>query len=162
MQKFFEEHSHFLSQVHTPLAHVRLSKGDGSVLIPDFILKPIFAQQRDSSWEVLDLKRPQERLLAGKGSRARLSSKVMAAIRQLRDYKEHLSNPIHAKQVTSLLGHPLKYPRLGVLIGRLANTDVTALEREQDYEADVRIVTYDEILEKQQAQINRCILRATP
>jgi hypothetical protein len=34
---------------------------------------------------------------------------------------------------------------MGVLIGKLANTDVEALEREQQYLADVRIVTYDEI-----------------
>jgi hypothetical protein len=155
LQKFFEEHPHFLSRMHTPLPHVRLSGRDGSVLIPDFILRPIVAQQRDSSWEVLDLKKPQERLLAGKGSRARLSSKVIAAIRQLRDYKEHFNNPDHAQEIASLLGHRLKFPKLGVLIGRLANTDVEALQREQEYQTGVRIVTYDEILEEQQAQIDR-------
>lgn len=38
-----------------------------------------------------------------------------------------------------------------MLIGKLANTDAEILEREQHYHADVRIVTYDEILERQQA-----------
>ncbi|MHB8477876.1 MAG: Shedu anti-phage system protein SduA domain-containing protein [Steroidobacteraceae bacterium] len=151
LQEFFEEHSHFLSALHTSLPHVRLPAKNGSILIPDFILRPIVAQERDSKWEVLDLKLPQEKLLAGKGSRARLSSSVMKAIRQLRDYHENIQHPDHAEQIEALLGHRLKYPRLGVLIGRLANTDVEALEREQQYEARVRIVTYDEILQQQQA-----------
>ena len=42
---------------------------------------------------------------------------------------------------------------LGVLIGRLANTDVEALEDQQRYLTDVKIVTYDEILEERQASI---------
>ena len=154
LQQFFEEHPHFLSQDHTPLPHVRLPKGDGTVLIPDFILKPIVAQQRDSRWEVLDLKLPQVKLLAGKGARARLSSKVADAIRQLRDYKEHFEDPKRAHEVTAVLGHALKRPKLGVLIGRLGNVDTEALEREQQYLPNVRIVTYDEILELQQALLN--------
>lgn len=155
LQRFFEEHPHFLSASHLPLPQVRLSRDDGSVLIPDFILKPIAVQQRDSCWEVLDLKRPQERLLAGKGSRARLSSKVMTAIRQLRDYQEHFNDARYALRIATLLGHPLRYPQIGVLIGRLANTDVAALEREQRQLMGVKIVTYDEILERQQAQFDR-------
>ena len=151
LQKFFEAHPYFLSTNHTPLPQVRLAKDDGTLLIPDFILKPIVAQQRDSRWEVLDLKLPQVKLLAGKGSRAKLSGKVMDAIRQLRDYKEYFEHPDHAREVDVLLGHALKRPKLGVLIGRLANTDIEVLEREQQYFTDVKIVTYDEILEQQQS-----------
>jgi Domain of unknown function (DUF4263) len=153
LQKFFEAHPHFLSATHTLLPHVRLAKHDGALLIPDFILKPIVAQQRDSRWEVLDLKLPQVKLLAGRGTRAKLSSKVMNAIRQLRDYKEYFEHPDHVREIDALLGHPLKRPKLGVLIGRLANTDTEVLEREQQYLADVKIVTYDEILEQQQSLI---------
>ena len=151
IQKFFESHPHFLSSNHTPIPHVRFGKHDGTVLIPDFILKPIVAQRRDSRWEVLDLKLPQVKLLAGRGSRAKLSAKVMDAIRQLRDYKEYFEHPDHARAIGTLLGHALKRPKLGVLIGRLANTDPEILEREQHYHADVKIVTYDEILEQQQS-----------
>jgi len=151
LQIFFEAHPHFLSTSHTALPQVRLTTDGGNLLIPDFILKPIVAQQRDSRWEVFDLKLPQAKLLAGKGSRARLSSKVMDAIRQLRDYKEHFENSENAREIGALLGHALKRPKLGVLIGRLANRDPEALEREQQYHADVKIVTYDEILEQQQS-----------
>jgi hypothetical protein len=150
LQKFFETHPHFLSTNHTLLPQVRLPRNDGSLLIPDFIFKPTVAQQRDSRWTVFDLKLPQVKLLSGKGSRKKLSSKVMDAIRQLRDYKEHFEHPGHARQIGELLGYALKRPKLGVLIGRLANTDTEALEREQQYLSDVGIVTYDEILEQQQ------------
>ena len=77
----------------------------------------------------------------------------MTAIRQLRDYYEYVCNPVHEREVVSVLGHPLKSPRLGVLIGRLANTDVSALEREQRFVGDVKIVTYDEILEQQRSML---------
>lgn len=153
LQRFLEEHPHFLSNMHTPLPHVRLTKAGGGVLIPDFILRPIVAQKRDSTWEILDLKRPQERILSGRGQRARLSSKVIAAIRQLRDYKEHFNDPANAGAIATRLGHRLRHPRLGVLIGRSANLDLEALEREQEHQIGIRIVTYDQILERQQAQI---------
>lgn len=154
LQKFFESHPHFLSSTHSLLSQVRLPSKGSAVLVPDFILKPIFAQRRDSTWEVLDLKLPVEKLLSGRGSRARLSSHVLKAIRQLRDYHENIRHPDHAEAIERLLGHRLQHPRLGILIGRLANTDIESLEREQQYHAGVRIVTYDEILERQQAQLN--------
>jgi hypothetical protein len=154
LQEFFESHPHFLSDAHTPLPQVRLPSKDGDLLIPDFILKPIVAQQRDSTWQVLDLKLPREKLLAGRGSRARLSASVMKAIRQLRDYHENIAYPDHADKIEELLGHRLRYPSLGVLIGRLANTDSGSLEREQQHLAGIRIVTYDEVLRRQQVQVS--------
>ena len=153
LQIFFERHPHFLSVTQTLLPQVRLSARDGRTLIPDIVLKPIAAPERDSRWKLLELKLPQARLLTGKGTRARLSCQVMTAIRQLRDYHEYVSNPVHEREVVSLLGYPLKSPRLGVLIGRLANTDVSALEREQRFLGDVKIVTYDEILEQQRSML---------
>jgi hypothetical protein len=153
LQIFFERHPHFLSVTQTLLPQVRLSTQDGRTLIPDIVLKPIATPQRDSRWKLLELKLPQARLLTGKGTRARLSCQVMTAIRQLREYYEYVSNPVHEHEVVSVLGHPLKSPRLGILIGRLANTDVGALEREQRFLSDVKIVTYDEILEQQRSML---------
>ena len=151
LQNFFENHPHFLSVTQILMAQVRLGSGIDQTLIPDFILKPLSAWQRDSRWKVLELKLPQTKLLTGVGRRARLSAKVIHAIRQLRGYQEYLSDPAHEREVVSALGHPLKYPRLSVVIGRLANTDVSALEREQHYLRDVRIVTYDEIVAEQRS-----------
>jgi hypothetical protein len=152
LQQFFEEHPHFLSTLHTPLPHVRLRNKNGKLLIPDFVLKPIVAQQRDSRWQVLELKLPQEQLLTRRASRRQLSANVMSAVAQLRDYRHHFEHA-DAEELAHVLGHPVKRPRLGVLIGRLANTDVEALEEQQRYLTDVTIVTYDEILEERQASM---------
>lgn len=153
LQRFFEEYPHFLSTVAQSLPHVRFETVAGQILIPDFILRPIVAVQRDSRWEVLDLKRPQASMLAGTRSRRRLSFEVMAAVRQLRDYGDYFADARHAEQVEHKLGHRLRKPKLGVLIGRLRNVDTEALESEQSRIPDVRIITYDEILETQRALI---------
>jgi hypothetical protein len=148
-QRFFEEHPHFLSLLSMPLSHVQLRDGAGKLVVPDFILKPVVAAQRDSRWEVLDLKRPQASLIVGRGSRRRLSHEVMKAVRQLRDYGDYFADPRNTATVEQALGHQLRRPKLGVLIGRMVETDVEALEVEQSRMPDVRIITYDEILEQQ-------------
>ncbi len=148
-QKFFEEHPHFLSTLAMPLPHVQLRDPSGKLLIPDFILKPVVASQRDSRWEVLDLKKPDASLIVGKGSRRRLSHDVHEAIRQLRDYGDYFADPRNTTPIEQALGHRLRKPKLGVLIGRIAEVEVEALEAEQSRLPDVKIVTYDEILEQQ-------------
>jgi Domain of unknown function (DUF4263) len=151
LQTFLEQHPHFLSSVARPLAHVSFRNSAGRLLVPDFILKPIVAAQRDSRWEILDLKRPHVSLLVGSGARKRLSHEVATAIRQLRDYGDYFADPRSTDQIQEKLGHRLRRPKLGVLIGRLRNLDVEALEAEQSRITDVRIITYDEILELQRS-----------
>lgn len=150
LQRFFEEHPHFLipNQLFRVLPHVRLME-ETKLLIPDFIVKPVVAAQKDSEWEVLDLKRPNAKLFVGKANRARFSQEVMNAIAQLRDYGDYFRNPQNAISVSTKLGHKLRFPKLAALVGRLQNIDVEALALAQDRERDVRIVTYDEILERQ-------------
>src|SRR5262249_25174292 len=159
IQKFFEENPHFLllTRLMQALPQVRLPDETGKLLIPDFILKPIVAMQRmrDSNWEVLDLKLPQAKLLAGPSNHRRFSSEVYQAITQVKDYRQHFENPQNAAAVTSLLGHALKRPRLAVLIGRMPRpSEVEILEKEQAREPGVRVVTYDEILERQKTLIS--------
>jgi hypothetical protein len=111
--------------------------------------------QRDCNWEVLDLKKPTAKLLAGKGPRTRFSQEVASAIAQLRDYGEYFRDPRNAAAIASLLGHSLRYPRLAVLIGRLPRgAELEALETVQAREF-VKIVTYDEILERQRSLLGR-------
>lgn len=152
LQKFFEENPHFLiaTRLMQALPHVSLHDKDGKLLVPDFLLKPIVAFQRDSNWEVLDLKLPQAKLLAGPSNHIRFSQDVMKAINQVKDYKDYFENPMNAQTVGALLGHALKHPKLGVLIGRMPSSgEVEALEIAQSREPGVKIVTYDEILETQ-------------
>jgi hypothetical protein len=154
IQIFLEENPHFLlmARIMQALPHVQLPDDRGNVLIPDFILKPIVALQelRDSNWEVLDLKRPQAKLLAGPSNHRRFSAEVYQAITQVKNYRQHFENPQNTAAVTKLLGHALKHPRLAVLIGRMPpSSEIELLEQEQAREPQVRIVTYDEILESQ-------------
>jgi Shedu protein SduA, C-terminal len=152
LQEFFEEHPHFLiaTRLMQALPHVSLVDQEGKLLVPDFVLKPIVAAQRDSNWEILDLKHPQAKLLAGPSNHVRFSQDVMKAINQVKDYKDHFEDPRNAGAIAQVLGHALKHPKLGVLIGRMPESgDVEALEVAQSRETEVRIVTYDEILETQ-------------
>lgn len=158
IQRFFEEHPHFLllTRLMQALPQVHLPDGMGKLLIPDFILKPIVALQRlrESNWQVLDLKRPQAKLLAGPSDHRRFSSEVFQAITQVKDYREHFENPQNTAAVTKILGHPLKHPKLAVLIGRMpSSSEVEVLEKEQAREPQVSVVTYDEILERQKSLI---------
>jgi len=158
LQEFFEENPHFLllARLMQALPQIRFPDEMGKLLIPDFILKPIVALQRlrDSNWEVLDLKRPQAKLLAGPSDHRRFSAEVYQAITQVKNYREHFENPQNTAAVTKLLGHPLKHPRLAVLIGRMPpSSEVELLEKEQAREPRVSVVTYDEILERQKSLI---------
>ena len=151
LQIFFEDHPYFLSLLSQPVPHVRLRGPGGKILIPDLVLKPLATVRRDSKWEVLELKLPAAKLLAGKGSRRRLSRDVWKAVSQLREYGEYFADPRNEAQITDVLGHALKRPKLAVLIGRIQDAEVEALEGQQAYLTDVRIVTYDEILQQQRA-----------
>ena len=152
LQRFFEEHPHFLGdlQQSIPLPHVRLEHPSGTLYIPDFVLKPIVAYQRDANWKVLDLKKPTARLLAGPANHVRLSHEVTQAIAQLRDYRDYFQNQENGESIRIALGHRLRYPELAVLIGRLSESDQELLDKAQAREPDVRIVTYDEVLQQQQ------------
>jgi hypothetical protein len=156
LQHFFEENPHFLisTRLMQALPHVPLIDAHGKLLVPDFVIKPIVAVQRDSNWEILDLKHPQAKLLAGPSNHKRFSQDVMKAINQVKDYRDHFENPAHATAIADLLGHPLRHPRLGVLIGRMpVDEEIEPFENAQAREAGVRIVTYDEILETQKQLI---------
>jgi hypothetical protein len=153
LQQFFVEHPHFLitARLLQALPHVPLRDSGGKLLIPDFVLKPIVAAQRDSNWEVLDIKLPLAKLLAGPRDHVRFSRDVVQAITQVRDYKDYFEDPRNSEIVQRTLGHRLRHPKLGVLIGRLptSKSEIEMLEIQQNREPGVRIVTYDEILEAQ-------------
>lgn len=77
----------------------------------------------------------------------------MAASAQLRDYQAHFGSAEQAAEVARVLGHQLRHPKYGVLIGWLANVDSELLSKARQDFPDVKIVTYDEILERQQTQL---------
>ncbi len=152
LQKFFEDHPHFLigSNLAKPIPHPRFADMHGNLLIPDFVLKPVVAEQRHTKWEVLDLKLPSATLLSGPARHRGFSTAVAKAITQLRNYGDYFQNPDNSATVKSVLGHALRYPRLAVIIGRLPSQgQLEEFEKAQSREPYVRLVTYDEILETQ-------------
>lgn len=78
----------------------------------------------------------------------------MKAIAQLRDYGNYFADPNRAKDVERVLGRQVRRPQLAVLIGRDNGEDPDVLDAEQ-LRANVRIVTYDEILDRQIALLQR-------
>lgn len=158
LQRFFEGRPHFLPMQRLMHAYPRvgLRDADGRLLIPDFVLKPVVAAQRDRNWEVLELKRPQARLLTGPANHRSFSTEVTKALTQVRDYGDYFANLAHAEEVERALGRRLRHPSLAVLIGRLpSGEELSALDQEQVRSPHVRIVTYDEVLEAQRAELNR-------
>jgi hypothetical protein len=159
LQRFFEEYPHFLTmQIWSrAIPHPRLLSGDaGDLLIPDFVLEPIVAERRarDPEWQILELKKPQDRLTTYVAGRAILSRRLAGAIAQLRGYRGFFENPDNAGVVERVLGHAIRRPALAVLIGRSKNEDPEILDMQQEHEK-VRFVTYDEILDRQHALIRR-------
>ena len=157
LQTFFETHPHFLMGVASghALPHVQLLDASGTLLVPDFVLRPVVAVQRDSNRNVLDLKLPQAKLIVDLRRHPRFSSEVASAIAQLKDYGDYFADPRNANRVHEVLGHKLRFPRLAILIGRLpGDGTIEVLEREQNREPKVTIVTYDEILERQRRIID--------
>jgi hypothetical protein len=146
LQAFFEVYPHLLTRDAFPIPHPRLTDAEGKLLIPDFLLRPIVSVQRDINWEIRDLKLPQQQILAHEhGRRPRFSAAIFDAIVQLRDYRDYFRNEQNADTIRSMFGQQLRFPKLAVLVGRMPN-QVEALERNQA-EEEVRIITYDEILE---------------
>ncbi len=156
LQEFFERNEHFLTlgmKDLVPHAYLPFEEDDlRSADVPDFILKPRIRTSitRDSDYEVLDIKRPDERVLVGRGRRMRFSAAVHDAITQLRDYRDYFRDPAHQKEVASRLDRPVKHPKLGIIIGRAPHSEnIEDLDRAQASDPDVQITTYDEILDRQ-------------
>lgn len=159
LQRFFEENPDFLpmQSLVSALPHVSLRTPAGRLLVPDFVLRPVVAARRcrDQNWEVLDLKRPQVKLLARTRDRARFSSDVNNALAQLRDYRDYFGDPANTDNVEAILGAKLRFPRLAVLIGRLPSGEELAALNKQQQEIDVRVVTYDEVLEQKKQMLEK-------
>jgi hypothetical protein len=88
--------------------------------------------------------------LGGVGSEA-ATSENEDSLRRTAVYGEYFGDVRNANAIEVLLGHRLRRPRLGVLIGRLAGIDAQAFDQAQTYQPGIRITTYDEILDEQKA-----------
>lgn len=158
MHKFFEEHPAVLMEARLaiPISH-KPNFVQPKNWKPDFAFTPILGPELDGGIELMELKGPGERTL----SRLRtvhpgFSAKVYSAVDQVRDYDRYLRNPANSQAILHGFGYVPDASRLAVLIGKMPSSDFQreVLERRRS-EIDVRVITYDEILESQASHMER-------
>jgi hypothetical protein len=154
MHRFFEEHPAILMQARLgiPISHGPNfdSPKDNR---PDFSFAPILGPWNEKSIELLELKGPAEKTFK-QGFHPGFAAKVHNAVDQVRDYDRYLRDPLNISAVLRSLGYIPENAKLAVLIGRKPKdlTDRAAWTQRQS-ELNVEVITYDEILEKQERQI---------
>lgn len=154
LQVFFESHPHFLKVLDYDevRSQVVLRDDAGEMLIPDFMLKPLGKQ----TWDVLDIKAPDVKLLAGPRNRLRLSQCVHDGISQLMHYAAYFDSPANRNRLYKSCGIYCSNPKLTLVIGSKGNIDESSWNRVIAFERPaVNIVSYDELLRK----INRYRLK---
>jgi hypothetical protein len=153
MHRFFEENPLFLMQARMgiPISHQpRFLNPQGET--PDFAITPILGSL-ESTTEILELKGPAETLMTG-GRHAGFAAKVKRAIDQVRDYERSMRDPANIGSIVDAIGYLPQRRKLAVLIGiSPKETKERELRERRQEEVDVQIVTYDEILAVQEAQI---------
>lgn len=154
MHNFFEEHPAILMEARSaiPISHAPTFTSPPRET-PDFAFSPILGPSGTRKLELMELKGPGEETLARSRHRG-FSHKVHAAIDQVRDYYRYLDDPANTAAIVKAFGYLPERSNLAVLIGRAPTSE---LEREifqrRQSETTVSIITYDEILQKQAAQI---------
>lgn len=160
MQRFFEEHPAILMQARLaiPVAHPSLSSPNRNIL--DFAFTPIMGALDGDPVDLLELKGPDAPLLNSLRLHRGISSALHKAIDQVRDYGRYLSDPRNAVRLIKKLGYLPSEPKLAVLIGRDRKNDAEeeVFRRREGELIDVKVITYDEILEGQAEQLGRLVL----
>lgn len=144
-QRFFEEHPDFLLgyEYKTLYPHVMLRSGKGGILIPDFLIERVDTNLCD----IIDLKRPDERIIAGPPKRRGLSAALTRALNQLREYREALEDPEVRIELERRTGLRAYKPSICVVIGR-SRAWFSSEERIKVMEEykHLKVLTYDDLL----------------
>lgn len=151
LQRFFEDHPHFLlgTDYQGLRSGIVLPNDNGPDLVPDFFLEPIAGRH----WDIAELKLPNNILTAGRPSRQRYSHYVYDAVAQLRTYAHYFDDPACRDKVYRRYGILAYKPKVSVIIGRKPELDDLVL-RQIEYDLPwVRVVTYDELLEKARTRL---------
>ena len=133
----------------TVAAQPRLRAADGRLLIPDFLLR-----LSDGALALLDLKRPQPKLLRGSDHRVQFQAHVQSGITQLNDYANYFDDSASRARLSSDLGiEVFPRPDLHLVIGRTTSTEQRAVVRQLELNQSRRLTihTFDEILSEMRA-----------
>ena len=161
MQRFFEEHPAILMQARLgiPVAHPTLATPRR--YSPDVAFTPVLGGMHGDPVDLLELKGPDAAVLNNTKRHRGFSSALHKAIDQVRDYGRYLSNLENATRLIQKLGYLPTTPQMAVLIGRGLKDDAEneIFRRREAEQLDVKVITYDDILEGQTRQLsNRMIL----
>lgn len=154
MQDFFEKHPAILMEARAgiPISHSP-NFADPKNNKPDFAISPILGPEIENSLELLELKGPTERIL-NRGDHRGFAARVTYAINQVRDYERYMQDAKNFEAVLRAFGYLPKKTNRAVLIGRAPTRDEDIeIWEVRKREVDVKIVTYDEILQTQANQI---------
>lgn len=147
-QKFFERNPAFIlgDEYKYAYPHIALTSGDGSRLVPDFILQPV---SQLLFCDLLELKLPSTSLFTFKKNRHRYSAAVEEASAQLRTYAEFFNDRENLTRFSFRYPHLNMYkPKMFVIIGR--NTPEMLREKQAVRRnlPELNLRTYDELLER--------------
>jgi hypothetical protein len=152
-QSFFERNPHFLRGIDygRVLAHPSLIREDGSALIPDFLLQPLGSKYAN----ILDLKRPNAKLVTSRRDRRHFAHGVHDAIAQVREYREYFERPEYRRAVQERYDLTSYRPSTFIVIGRQPES-VTEEEMKRiagDLPDFVVVQTYDDLLRKMRRMV---------
>lgn len=151
LQDFFEAWPEFLTPLQLLDARPHVVLESSNLLIPDFAIQ--VAGQ--SLYDLLELKRPTERLVVGGIGRPQLARAAARGLNQLRQYREALEEPAVHRRVLDRYGIDLFRPRLHLVIGRYEEADARVLRRSLGNELGPgeAIYTYDQLLDAARARL---------
>lgn len=151
LQAFFNTNPDFLvnddyKQVHP---HMVLKDKKGKKLIPDYVIEPI--NQFDFT-NILDLKLPKTRVIVS-SKRPRYSAAILQVCSQLREYSTFFESEQNRKKIIEKYGLTIFNPNMIAIIGRRKNTDPILYKKLQRDIPELKIKTYDDIIDKMKYRI---------
>lgn len=147
IQRFLEKHPELLlgDLYRTLHSQLILDRGDKGALIPDFFAELTHGRHFD----LIDLKKPNEKLIVGTKNRRGFSAAVNTAIGQLREYRDYFDDSRQRKKFYETYGLRGWKPRIAVVIGRNPQCqEYETFIRARRTVFDAEIVTYDDIIER--------------
>ncbi|WP_346428947.1 Shedu anti-phage system protein SduA domain-containing protein [Streptomyces sp. WAC 01529] len=154
LQSFFERNPEFLcgDTYEEARPHVVLKRDNDGPLIPDFALKP---NNSNALCDLLELKLPKTKLLRVSKNRVRVSSAIMEASAQLREYQAYFEDCDKRAAVENSYGLRFFRPRMMVLIGKRSGYRAIDLRNAESDLPNLSIVTYDDVLERARSRIRK-------
>lgn len=149
IQAFLQAHPEFLVSSAAAgtevFPQVYLEEPDGRVLVPDFLVK----RGESPQWVLIELKRPQAKLVTGPSGRRRLTAQVAEAIAQLQYYRDYFESPSNRDTIKRKYGIEVFRPRMVVVVGRdygdLSSAEIIQIKTRYP---EIDILTYEELLKR--------------